>query len=853
MATSKIELFKTVITPQRNAQVDDLDTYLDTCVCTYQCDTYQYQKIELNTSFKINMPQDIYQPDFQGNYIRLEEIGKKYYYFVNSYEWKSVNAVQLNCTLDTVNTFKNDIEWSNKTNVIREHRDRLVGHTDKITTDIERRQFISVGPKSVEFTIQDERLKNTSVVSLTPFLSQGLGDCTLHVNSYDLDQNRGILEIYTIVSVNSVVNNKCTCSIYFIVDTVGSKRVIDKYPEQLNPVLYGKDLGTIEDTDTDNWYVIYITEKAEQSQNPTDPPKPRPIRTLLCKDRSFKTYLKPNEAAIGFTIKPEDIEYGKTYLINGGRDGTYPVSSDTFVHAYNTSGSQDIEKNKYEVEYIYPKGLKAGINKSVLFRKVADDKIEIAQVKAKATYLTQHYDAIFFSDNSNDYYNIYAVDKLVVESGYDQNLNINISDEAFPTTTGTAEEVRHYISDFQSTIYLPHSESSLTETEIAPISDIDRTNSNLVKIIKFPYCPIEYNILANGVYSFTQSCVSSSSLNIDMDNVLVWIPQDIKFRRRLKTNTLNILSKAHENIRFNTSPTGDEPRDDKYESKLYNSEFYQPKVVYDSFSKDFNLEHITDLNRYAANDLQVDFTPSKVYNSSFMLSFPDYITENYNTQDYNNIMIVNRNNEIPIYSDTYLNYVRTGYNYDVKNKNQRNVMNWVGTGLNAAGAVAGAVTGTSWLTAQGVTGTIGSIANNISSNIESERNIERKLAEMNAQSVSVSNCDDIDLLEAYSGNKAKLMVYKVSDKVKQDLADLFYYTGYTANDIKIPNLNTRYWFNFVQCEPVFENNLNVANNFVDDIKARFKDGVTIYHHHTANDKSWDWNQTNENWENYLVS
>ena len=42
----------------------------------------------------------------------------------------------------------------------------------------------------------------------------------------------------------------------------------------------------------------------------------------------------------------------------------------------------------------------------------------------------------------------------------------------------------------------------------------------------------------------------------------------------------------------------------------------------------------------------------------------------YEQEDYDRLIYVNRNNEVSTYDNAYLNYIRTGYNYDVKNKNR---------------------------------------------------------------------------------------------------------------------------------------------------------------------------------------
>lgn len=116
-------------------------------------------------------------------------------------------------------------------------------------------------------------------------------------------------------------------------------------------------------------------------------------------------------------------------------------------------------------------------------------------------------------------------------------------------------------------------------------------------------------------------------------------------------------------------------KDISYESKLYHSDFYQPKFVYDSFNFLFQLESINNslLMNYSSdngtptNNFYFNFITSTTINSRFLFEFPQYML-NYATQDYSNILTIQRNNELALYNSAYANYIRNGYNYDVKNK-----------------------------------------------------------------------------------------------------------------------------------------------------------------------------------------
>ena len=144
------------------------------------------------------------------------------------------------------------------------------------------------------------------------------------------------------------------------------------------------------------------------------------------------------------------------------------------------------------------------------------------------------------------------------------------------------------------------------------------------------------------------------------------------------------------------------------------------------------------------------------------------------------------------------------------------------------------------------------IASNLVSNIASgfvalaqgERDLQQKLQELQIQSSSVSGADDVDLLSYYNGNKLDLFIYDTKDYYKHLAYDLMFFGGYSHTQNELPNVNSRYWFNFIQCEPEFTFT-HIANDILDTIKEKFKNGVTIFHYH---DNKYDVDQIYENWE-----
>ena len=129
-----------------------------------------------------------------------------------------------------------------------------------------------------------------------------------------------------------------------------------------------------------------------------------------------------------------------------------------------------------------------------------------------------------------------------------------------------------------------------------------------------------------------------------------------------------------------------------------------------------------------------------------------------------------------------------------------------------------------------------------------EANFQQKQHAIKQASVSVSGSDDIDLLSYYSKNKMKVERWECSDRMKKALGDLYYYQGYSTQEQKIPTHNNRKWFDFLQCQADIKNTKNLDQKFIDNIKDRLSIGVTYYHNVNG---QWDLEQTKGNNEKWI--
>lgn len=379
---------------------------------------------------------------------------------------------------------------------------------------------------------------------------------------------------------------------------------------------------------------------------------------------------------------------------------------------------------------------------------------------------------------------------------------------------------------------------------------IDKTLESNIKVINCPYSPTSYSINNLDVYTFDDCW----SYNV-ADGKLKLTNFNKRFVNHVVTNVEDITN----NYLLECDPSdldGSASRTFK-DSKLFHSDYFRPKFVYDSFIKVFPLEQLevpeTGSSIVSAK-FNFDFVMSRNIVSKFLFKF-NY-TWSHPMEDYPNIVCVSRNNEEVLYSSQYLNYVRTGFNFDQKAKERQDAMAGIGIGMNIAGLVAsgviGAVTGNPLAVGSAVGSAIGlvnQLVNYAKTSVQNEENIQRKLAESKMQSVSVLNADDFDLLYEYTSNRAKLCEYKVSSQMESILDDLFYYGGYIINEQRKPIKDSRHWFNYVQADLVINHTENMTEEIENDIKEKFSNGVTFMHYHLG---VFDLNQEKENLEEFLI-
>ena len=843
MATCKLKLYaNTTLKPQKNFVIDDIASYLSNfSTDSLTISDYQYQRFELYKKIKVNLSQeyqDLFAAHTKWDYMSIETVSSGvscfHYYFIKSYKQVAQSTIELDIEMDTINTFnfvssidatKKNIQYTlNKKSLItREHKDRLRKKTFEYTELFEIgsiSQGYTPAPLDMTFwqfkSTPQPQLEGVTIIgySYQMFPESGTANPTITPAGIVINSDNEIF--FTAGYSGMVATTHIRCQIYITYSVTKVLRVIDRFQEGIDTYLFKKSEEELLDSDRyKTYYLIYASTNAViQNANDTEPIYVNPVRTGICESEeitisssvsSLITIMatdsripKVKDQKEVLIIKKSQLTGGAYVIINGTTitSSDFPTGKDAI--AVGRNGNNDIT---FE-----------GADWGVL-----GTNYEGTPVIRQTVNFASNFDSVSF----------YGVNQIEIWTGFYVSWDYGVFG-AIPYCT----------------LFVGSGVNGTSDTMKA-WKDMDLTEPKLIKAINLPYCPNEWMVGKGTIENYpSEYTFNGTDKRFELNNAQV-----NDFDRQIYFNADNPIKKYV----VETAITSGMTRDDDFESKLYHSDFYQAKFVYDSFGFAYHLENIdldTYLDNYNLEDFIVRYVVSGNILSKFMFQFVQYICDR-SIQDYENVLIVDRNNEKALYTSSYINYIKSGgFSYDSKKANTQNAMNGLTTALSLIGAVSSfassVYTGGAGIAA-GIaltTTAIGGIARSIKTAQEQDRAISQKLLQNANQAVSVHGSDDMDVFTAFSNNKAKMCYYEPSDIMKQALADLFYYCGYATHEQKVPNVKTRKYFNYVQGEIIL-NDYTFNEEIADKIIEKWKEGITFIHKVNS---AWNTEQTLENFE-----
>lgn len=790
MSTCILKLYKnTKITPSRNARVDDIEVYLDSLDGTYESTKFQYQRIDLNMSIKVNMD----QKEAQGNYdyASIEQDGRLFFFFVMKGEQVSRKCVRFELSMDTINSWWDFMYWNSKTSIQREHMDRY-------------------------------RKKNDAWI-----------------------------------------------------------RYIDPYNEGMNPAK-DRRISKTNLTDTgDNSYLIWISngEITPDKQSPT------PLVPMYCKNNSFTLASQKQYTTTSAPLYDSSYHTKDFYITTSGIGASCSVKigSDEFILGETRSDGSVLRCFRF----IYKSGEAVYDVQSLFYTgdvypysfKEASTELKNVTINTDTCTIEHDCDFLTYSPLKNNYY-----DNLTDLNTIDQLSKRNVSIGKIPARV------------------------------VAPFEELNRSSTNIAKIIKLPFdvgkSQITRFVPGWNLATFTADvtngiCVTDVDASYSLHR---YIERYVESSPTVKIGEKFMMdneSKLYSSEFFGFDVTYmNQTFPFLLENVIDPSSFswnYINAYVGTGLSTDVRIQFDISNSDYRWNFPNQEYfyingLEVTQYNSSWI----NYLRNGYNYDETNRKLsnrnaivsgVINALNIVPLagtiqgaYSEARSNWINeyastytqrrkieestaSDYFYailewdDVKKVNQLN-KRWLrefnedARNSRAAAAARAAANATIFpsIMKQGGIGPL--VLQNgiqaINSAVSSFQSIRSNNLQMQNQLNRMQSSTPTAYPSSYdiTNNKVELWITAPRDEVRETIAKVFHYTGYSHPVQAVPDFTSRYYFNFVQCDPVFDTPIcTIHPEYEDDIRKRFQAGVTVYH---AHDGTYDWNQENENWEVSLI-
>ena len=903
----------------KNYVLDNMEQYLGSLTATHTFTEYQYQRMLLEMSFKFNLSQDYQTYNYiqNPNYIKItftiNNTTLYYYYFITKFIQKANSTIECEAVMDTLNTFhygasgyKNYYSLKNTTLVTREHKNRLVkvagnnysfipmnteqqdicfywlsGDSGTATEEGKNSPWISLDLGAlINFMKQNPRANYGGISSeipvgtpdsyvfeegievLYPSLSKAIVTGITFTNSSivftDKDGNDETItfddlypygigdltfrflagELWEDVSPQMNITSPTLWEQimgYFMQYTAIQNankyyRIIDKFNEGIDTMLFKKSEEYLVTQDGFNsWYLVYKNQNDPASQNEKEADYVNPVKLYITSDNGY-TITETSSQVLQVTLRPSDL----------------PM------------------RNNVE-EFLY-------INRTML--DGSDGEVIIGSttykiVSLRNSYNTNEYDGIGFrhKNNSDDYFREVFGYRHDSTGHYISTTSLGTYVSSFackhilygrvnyiPVWTGGAGLEALVLNSLGGDPYLYINSGTATTTQTftaKKFNQLDLSDPKIIKVLMLPYAPLEFFDKSTDYKTLPYN----TAWNVSEEMIEITNPQSADFDWN---PSFTLLQTPYSPLVIEgsvDSPVPNVLKNKKYESKLFHSDYYMPKFVYDEYTFGFRLELVDRAiylgfyeNKMSVFDM--NYHVSKNLASRFMFTFINYITSSYEEHDYNNIVIVDRNNEIPLYTNAYMNYMKLGYQFDIKtNQESKNtqfitmalslvgsIVSFATSGATGGAGIAGGVALLTSATASGIRA--------ITSAQQQDRQLIQKQLELMNQSTTVSTNGDTELLKKYASNKPKFCYYGLSEVMENAMFNFFYLFGYATQEYKAPSVNTRSIFNFVQAEIQFET-YNFNDDIAEDIRQKWKDGIFFIHYYNA---TYDFSFKYENWE-----
>lgn len=179
----------------------------------------------------------------------------------------------------------------------------------------------------------------------------------------------------------------------------------------------------------------------------------------------------------------------------------------------------------------------------------------------------------------------------------------------------------------------------------------------------------------------------------------------------------------------------------------------------------------------------------------------------------------NKINEIPLVNSAYISYLSsskasatTGFAVNTATDILGNVVKaGIGIALGNPFAITSALSG--------VTNVANSVANHMTK-IQDLKDTPDSIKQ-------VGNNIEFDLIDG--NTQLEIITYRIKDYYRNKIFEYLYHYGYKANVFKVPDLKSRYYFNYIS---IYDASIdtNIDNEYINEIKRILDKGITFWHY-----------------------
>lgn len=432
---------------------------------------------------------------------------------------------------------------------------------------------------------------------------------------------------------------------------------IDRFNEGLNPVKdvchyrYALKSNTESTPVSERWYVIYAT-RDDISVNDTSNPI---IRYLVPQSSKKISNEQTGPETLNVTTQ---IPIGKTtYIIDEG----YPTSLSVLM------GSTSQQTGLGYVPGDHPDWTLRAIK--IVRTGITLFKISVLYYTGESYPYSFHHEDVWFNSN-----------------GTGGTVKITLG--------GAALHI--YTSDYDNLTSLPIivAQSTQVNTLVGTIpavystsfDAVDTSNSHFMKIVESPYVVGRLK-QTNGLYSLyfgTKLCSFNHGYNM-------WTLPLTNTSLSSFLENWNIPELQKRTI---VAPTYNEERNDSLETKIYSTEFYSSFFTFDNESYTIPMERIGAATATKDPQCSIKYSLTSSMNSDklFKFTYNTASADDINATPHENYLYSSRNTERAIQNSSYVDYLRSGYNYDQEAVKQQNKQTKINAVVNAVMGFTGAST-----------------------------------------------------------------------------------------------------------------------------------------------------------------